>query len=66
MECYWLQICGLEWQKATLDQFTQAERAAGFYSKAGHGKLATAGFSNGTIAGKITYEDVTEENTGKE
>ena len=71
MERYWLQICGLEWQEATRGQFIQAERAAGFHSKGGIGELATAGFNNGTIIGKITHEydlflNINEENIGKE
>lgn len=65
MERYWLRINRLEWQEVTREQFIKAERSVGFYSKDGYGKLATAGFSSSTIGGKITNEDVVQENLEK-
>jgi len=55
---YYLRGC---WEKdckeVSKEQYIQAERAAGFYPKSG-GKndIATAGFSNGTITGRVEYE----------
>ena len=71
MKRYWLQIRELEWQEVTRSQFIRAERAAGFHSQGGSDELATAGFTNAIMAGKITYEhdlflNTSEENPGKE
>ena len=57
MERYWLRIPGFEYQEVTRDKFTEMERKAGFYPKVGCSPIATAGFSTGTIEGKITVEE---------
>ncbi len=57
---YWLRVNGLAWEEATKDQFIKSERGAGFYPKYGNG-LATAGFSGGSVQGRITYGEITAE-----
>ncbi len=59
-ERYWLRISGLAWQEATQEQFMAAERTAGFYPKTGSG-VATGGFGNGVIQGRVTYGEITAE-----
>lgn len=60
-ERYWLRLNSLPWQEATLGQFAEAERTAGFYPTSGFGPLATSGFSGGGISGRITTGEITEE-----
>lgn len=65
-ERYWLRISGHAWQEATKDQFVQAERSAGFRPKPGCGDVATGGFSNGSLQGRVTYGDITDEKYPRE
>ena len=45
-----------KWDEVTKKQYVQAERAAGFRNTMGQpDEPATAGFSNGSINGKIVY-----------
>lgn len=44
-----------EYQEVTQEEFVQAERSAGFRPKPGCGPCATAGFSSGSISGKVQY-----------
>ncbi len=55
-EHFWLRIRFSSWNEVTRDEFIQAEKNAGFYSKDGHGP-ATAGFSNNMLQGKITWDE---------
>lgn len=57
---YWLRILNLPWQEATKEQFIQAKRSAGFRPKDGCGRMATAGFDNGTLRGRVTHGEITE------
>lgn len=56
-ERYWLRVSGLAWQECTKEQFIRAERGAGFRSKFGENSLATGGFSNGSVQGRVTNGD---------
>mgnify|MGYP001562460708 CR=1 FL=1 len=58
---YWLRVSGLPWQEATLEQFVQAERGAGFRPKPGCGPIATGGFSSGSVEGRVTYGEITKD-----
>ena len=62
-ERYWLKRTGSAWQEATQEQFIQAERNAGFRPKSGSG-VATGGFSNGSITGRVTYGEITSKDYG--
>ncbi len=56
---FWLRHGRGKWYEATLEQFVDAERSAGFWPKDGGGPLVTNGFSN-TIndsQGRVTYGD---------
>jgi hypothetical protein len=55
-ERYWLRAKGTKWQEVDQGKFVEAERSAGFYPKAGCGPVATAGFSNGSVEGQVTYD----------
>lgn len=52
---YFLSLAGREFE-VTRDEWIAAERAAGFRSKFGEGEEATAGFSNGSVSGRIEHE----------
>lgn len=43
-------------KEVTKEQYIEAEQAAGFRSKFGDGEIATAGFSNGAMRGRVDYE----------
>jgi hypothetical protein len=45
------------WRQVTEDEFIAAERRAGFIPQAGCGPIATAGFGDGKVEGKIEYVD---------
>lgn len=55
-ERYWLRAKGTKWQEVSQDKYIDAERSAGFHPKEGCGPVATAGFSNGSAEGKVTYD----------
>ncbi len=63
-ERFWLRASSLLWQEATREQFIEAERRAGFRPKPGCGDIATGGFSGGSIQGRITSGEITEEKYG--
>lgn len=44
-----------EWTKVSRKQFIEAEREAGFYPKGSCG-VATAGFSHGSVEGRVDYQ----------
>ena len=43
-----------KWTEVTEEEFIKAERSAGFRPKYGDG-VATGGFSNGSISGRVEY-----------
>jgi len=56
-ERYYLQLAGVsDWIEVSQEKFVQAERAAGFRPKPGCGPVATGGFSNGSVCGRVAYE----------
>lgn len=56
-ERYWLSFGrDSEWKEVTKEEYISAERSAGFRPKFGNG-IATAGFSNGSINGEVTYNN---------
>jgi len=61
MKRYWLRVSTLPWQKATKEQFIEAERKAGFRSSSGYGEVATNSFIGGGIQGRTTCGEITEE-----
>ena len=50
-------------KEVTQDEFVRAEQNAGFHPKYGCGPVATGGFSNGTISGRVEYVVTDKENT---
>ena len=62
-ERYWLRENKRAWREATREEFISAERAAGFHPKSGEG-VATGGFSNGALEGRVTYGEITKERYG--
>ena len=61
MQTYHLKTVWSIEEEVTLDQWIQAEQAAGFFPKSGNGP-ATGGFSSGSISGRIkTFIDCLSE-----
>jgi len=52
---YYLSIANVEGSEVEVleVEFIAAERAAGFYSQLGPGHVATGGFSNGSVVGRV-------------
>jgi len=50
-----------KWDEVSRREFIDAEREAGFYPKGGIG-VATAGFSHGSVEGRVDFEFVEKEN----
>lgn len=53
---YFLKLLGLDSVEVTKQEFIRAERSAGFTNKNGEqNEIATGGFGNGTISGRVEY-----------
>lgn len=53
---YYLKLdCQKEYTEITKEEYIRAERQGGFHSKI-EGEIATAGFSSGSVQGKVEYE----------
>lgn len=68
MDTYFLRVAGIDaaWQEVTQEQFVKAERAAGFHPKPGGGPVATHGFSNGAIEGRVSAHQSSQKGRSDE
>jgi len=44
-----------DWKEVTKEQYVKAEHTAGFRSKFGWNHIATAGFTSGSVCGRVEY-----------
>ena len=53
---YFVRVYGTKvWNEVTREEYIKAEQGAGFRSKFGPDRTATAYFSDGSVEGKIEY-----------
>ena len=58
---YFLKTSFAEEKEVSQDEFVLAEQSAGFHPKYGCGPVATGGFSNGIVSGRVEYVTDKEE-----
>lgn len=61
MTSYYLKLFDYPETEVTREEFVRAEHSCGFYSKLGSGHVATSGFSNGVLKGRLQMSEETPE-----
>lgn len=54
---YWIRVGENPEQEVTREDFIKLERSAGFFSRFGPDEVATAGFANGALTGRVEIVD---------